>query len=580
MQENQKTVLSQGSAAADKETVLPQGSAAADNRTLFQRMMGANVTINTKTSATAPKTEEAQKTSVVSKKTVEARGVPVQTKRVTTRPAQRQPQRKPLQKQPQQKPAETKSEENKESVKSAAVINCSDDTAKGITPVTTFKSVDGEECDNCGCIKRGSVDVSQIGEYKIIFLDGDVEINIEHDIASFIKWNQNIGSQYGGVKQVIVKGTNYQNVYYYDGTITSDQGLVAPSGETPIEVVVCFDATKYYLDKCNPDITCIFGETIDFQWCMEYTITPASRECLDEGANPQLCVIVRTTAVDTGANITITIPKCDAGDCGEIKYQADLCTFAFYKGDTEVFPLPGTLTLQHVNGNLVIKADFDADDDPTRWEGDLILTLGCESRRLQLACDFVYDITRNNTCRSLTLPCSDTPIILEITDDTHDDDENTIFYQTCVDLPISFLPCGGPNPNLLPSHGIMVVTYQGQNYGIKYDYKTGPSFDKIASPEDNAFLANLGFVYDVPPQALLDLFYAAAYGAGTGGSENKVGIWLTVPEGVQVLANSAFTFDGSLQTCGNGDKYQAAFPTGGGAGTVIWFYKECLEPNP
>jgi len=48
---------------------------------------------------------------------------------------------------------------------------------------------------------------------------------------------------------------------------------------------------------------------------------------------------------------------------------------------------------------------------------------------------------------------------------------------------------------------------------------------------------------------------------------------LTLPAGCTYVSGAAYVFDGSLQNCGNGDKYQAGDFVGG----TVYFFGGCHE---
>lgn len=80
--------------------------------------------------------------------------------------------------------------------------------------------------------------------------------------------------------------------------------------------------------------------------------------------------------------------------------------------------------------------------------------------------------------------------------------------------------------------------------------------DKIASPADNKFMKLQGFMWSDPTAAVLALF--SKRGNGGKDAKGEAVLIVSTPAGAALVAGSAFAFDGGLQNCGNGDKYQAA----------------------
>ena len=175
-------------------------------------------------------------------------------------------------------------------------------------------------------------------------------------------------------------------------------------------------------------------------------------------------------------------------------------------------------------------------------------------------------------------------------------------------------PAGGSLLGKVPSHAVLLVTYAGTLFGVKLD---GTDFDKVASPSDVALLVGKGFtrtvtsggsglrapepVKDVrtdvtkgkdgksggpakvphppvtevvpswsdPSSSLLAVLRGTAGpGADAGGHRALV---VRLPAGVTYVAGSGFVFDGGLQSCRDGDKYQPVELSGG----ALYFYGEC-----
>lgn len=131
-------------------------------------------------------------------------------------------------------------------------------------------------------------------------------------------------------------------------------------------------------------------------------------------------------------------------------------------------------------------------------------------------------------------------------------------------------PTRPPATGKIPSHGIFIVTIGGVQYGLKFD-SSSLAFDKIASPSDVLFLAAKGFQWSNPTAAVLALF--ANRGNGGVDAANEAALIVSLPAGATLVAGTAYTFDGGLQNCGNGDKYQAAAISG----NALVFYGACHE---
>lgn len=152
-------------------------------------------------------------------------------------------------------------------------------------------------------------------------------------------------------------------------------------------------------------------------------------------------------------------------------------------------------------------------------------------------------------------------------------------------------PLPPPPVNLtgkVPSHAIFLVDCDGLRYGIKIDGGTQApgatlTFGKIASPEDKGFMADpdgdgtANFSWADPPSTLLAkfsaLFASGDIFAGPDASGELAIVACTLPAGCAWVAGAAYVFDGGLQKCGDGDKFQAAISSAG----CIYFYGACKE---
>lgn len=127
-----------------------------------------------------------------------------------------------------------------------------------------------------------------------------------------------------------------------------------------------------------------------------------------------------------------------------------------------------------------------------------------------------------------------------------------------------------PVTGKVPSHGIFLADVGAIRYGLKLDGSSN-TFDKIASPSDTKFMKAKGFLWSDPTAQVLALF--AKRGNGGKDALGEAALIVSMPAGAALVAGSAFAFDGGLQNCGNGDKYQAASI----AGNAIIFYGACHE---
>jgi hypothetical protein len=125
-----------------------------------------------------------------------------------------------------------------------------------------------------------------------------------------------------------------------------------------------------------------------------------------------------------------------------------------------------------------------------------------------------------------------------------------------------------PQTGKIPSHAIFLVDCGGTRYGLKLD---GALFDKIASPSDKDFLKKLGFSWSNPTPTVLALF--AGHGAPGVDPNGELALVLQVPAECSLVTGAAVVFDGGLQNCGNGDKYQNAKIVG----DTVYFYGACHE---
>ena len=312
------------------------------------------------------------------------------------------------------------------------VINCSPATGADVVPIViNYPGDEVDQCDLCGCIVPARIKIPEVDNWVDTDIPGvtKIDLNIDGVIITFtrsldgfkeiISWT----STHKGVRKIILKGVNLENIYAYDGQLLADNNLQAPVGDDVVtQIDVCFDLAYKFLDDCPLNVSeCKYEQTIGYNWCMSYNIDPASRDCQDANASFDIKATVEAAEVPGNAEVTICVDKCPHNECGIINYPLNLCQLSFYQQgegeeDVEVYPIPDTLVVDTASDPIKIKAEFLPENIPYKWCGEFVLSLRCASVKKTICCILEPDITLADDCRLLQLPCDDAPI--EITPDT------------------------------------------------------------------------------------------------------------------------------------------------------------------